>query len=348
MQELKAAKLPARDMKSWHMSAIGRANLAEGTAPVPVPGPGEIRVKVKAVSLNYRDKLVIETGMGLPLAFPFVPASDMAGVVDAVGSGVTRFKGGDRVMSTFIPGWIDGKRPGTARVPAYQTLGGFYPGMLADYVVLKEDWLSASPASLTDAEASTLPIAGLTAWFALVELGKLKAGDTVLVQGTGGVALFGLQIAKALGAEVIVTSGSEEKLARAKALGAHHGISRQGDWVASVHRLTQDRGADHILEIAGGASLGRSLEAVAVEGIISVIGVLEGFEISGPVFPLLMKSPVIQGISVGHRRALEDLVRAVDHLGLKPVIDRTYAFGELAEALDHLDRGPFGKVVIEV
>lgn len=348
MQELKAAKMPAPEMKSWHMSAIGRANLAEGISLVPVPGPGEIRVKVKAVSLNYRDKLVIETGMGLPLAFPFVPASDMAGVVDATGSGVTRFRPGDRVMSTFIPGWIDGKRPGNARVPAYQTLGGFYPGMLADYVVLKEDWLCASPASLTDAEASTLPIAGLTAWFALVELGKVKAGDTVLVQGTGGVALLGLQIAKALGAEVIVTSGSDEKLARAKALGAHHGINRQGDWVAAVHALTQDRGADHVLEIAGGANLGRSLEAVAVEGIISVIGVLEGFDVSGSVFPLLMKSPLVQGISVGHRRALEDLVRAVDHLGLKPVIDRTYAFGELPAALDHLDRGPFGKIVIKV
>lgn len=348
-QEMKAFKITDPAMKSWHMSAIGRANLALGTASVPVPGPGEIRVKVKAVSLNYRDKLVIDTGMGLPPAFPFVPASDMAGVVDAVGSGVTRFRPGDRVMSTYIPGWIDGQRPGNARVPAYQTLGGFYPGMLADYVVLKEDWLSASPASLTDAEASTLPIAGLTAWFALVELGKLKAGDTVLVQGTGGVALFGLQIAKALGAEVIVTSGSDEKLARAKALGADHGINRQqGDWVAAVHALTQDRGADHILEIAGGANLGRSLEAVAVEGIISVIGVLEGFEISGSVLPLLMKSPVIQGISVGHRRSLEDLVRAVDHVGLKPVIDRTYAFGDLPAALDHLDRGPFGKIVVEV
>lgn len=336
-------------MKAWNMMAIGRANLALGTAPIPEPGPGEVRVRVKAVSLNYRDKLVIETGMGLPLPFPFIPASDMAGVVDRIGAGVTRFAAGDRVMSTFIPGWIDGRRPGTSREPAYQTLGGVHQGMLAEYVVLKEDWLSTSPASLDDAQASTLPIAGLTAWFALMELGRLKAGDTVLVQGTGGVALFGLQIAHAMGAEIIVTSGSNEKLARAKALGAHHGINRHdGDWVAAVHELTADRGADHILEIAGGASLGRSLQAVAVEGVISVIGVLEGFDIAGPVVPLLLKSPVIQGISVGHRRGLEDLARAVDRIGLKPVIDRTYGFEDLPAALDHLDRGPFGKIVLQV
>jgi NADPH:quinone reductase-like Zn-dependent oxidoreductase len=250
-------------------------------------------------------------------------------------------------MSTFIPGWTDGKRPGSGRVPAYQTLGGFHQGMLADYVVLPEDWLSASPESLDDAQASTLPIAGLTAWFALVELGHLKAGDTVLVQGTGGVALFGLQIAKAMGAEVIVTSGSAEKLARAKALGADHGISRHdGDWVSAIHDLTHDRGVDHILEIAGGANLGRSLQAVAVEGVISMIGVLEGFDIAGPVAPLLLKSPRIQGISVGHRRALEDLTRGVDRIGLKPVIDKVYPLEDLPAALDHLDRGPFGKIVI--
>jgi NADPH:quinone reductase-like Zn-dependent oxidoreductase len=169
----------------------------------------------------------------------------------------------------------------------------------------------------------------------------------VLVQGTGGVALFGLQIAKAMGAEVIVTSGSAEKLARAKALGADHGISRHdGDWVAAIHDLTHDRGVDHILEIAGGANLGRSLQAVAVEGVISMIGVLEGFDIAGPVAPLLLKSPRIQGISVGHRRALEDLTRGVDRIGLKPVIDKVYPLEDLPAALDHLDRGPFGKIVI--
>ena len=336
-------------MRRWTMDAIGRERLALGTAPIPEPGTGEILVKVAAVSLNYRDKLVIETGMGLPLAFPFVPASDMAGSVEAVGGGVTRFKAGDRVISNFIPDWIDGVRSGDARTPPYRTLGGVHPGVLADYIVLPEDWFAPAPASLDDAEASTLPVAGLTAWFALIERGGLRAGQTVLVQGTGGVALFGVQIAKAHGAEVIVTSGSDEKLTRAKTLGATHGINRlQQDWVEALYRITDNKGADHILEIAGGASLGDSIRGVAVHGHISVIGVLEGFEISGPVGPLLLKSPTIQGISVGHRRALEDFGRAIDRIGLKPVIDKRYALSELPAALDHLDRGPFGKVVVEL
>ena len=169
------------------------------------------------------------------------------------------------------------------------------------------------------------------------------------MQGTGGVALFGLQIAKAHGAEVIVTSGSQAKLERAIALGADHGINRQTeDWVEAVYRLTSDHGADHILEIVGGAHLGRAIEAVAIHGRISVIGVFEGFEVSGPVGPLLLKSPTIQGIGVGHRRALEDLVAAIDRIGLKPVIDRRYSFTDLPAALEHLDRGPFGKIVIEL
>ncbi|RFB75581.1 zinc-dependent alcohol dehydrogenase family protein [Methylovirgula sp. 4M-Z18] len=336
-------------MKRWQMSGIGKDKLGLAEVPVPTPGPGELLVKVAAVSLNYRDKLMTETGMGLPLQFPFTPASDLAGTVVAVGAGATRFKAGDRVISTFTPGWIDGKPPGDARVPPYRSLGGFHPGVLAEFVAFPEDWFVAAPASLNDAEASTLPCAGLTAWFALVERGPVAAGETVLVQGTGGVALFGLQLAKAHGAEVIVTSSSDEKLAGAKALGADHGINRaKEDWVEALYRLTKDRGADHILEIAGGPGLGRSLAAVAVHGRISVIGVLEGFDISGPAGPLLLKSPIVQGISVGHRRALEDLVAAVDRIGLKPVIDRSYALADLPAALDHLDRGAFGKIVVDV
>jgi NADPH:quinone reductase-like Zn-dependent oxidoreductase len=337
----------AETMNRWTMDGVGRDRLKLATAPIPKPGRGEVLVKVSAVSLNYRDKLAIETGMGLPLVFPFTPASDMAGTVEAIGEGSRRFKPGDRVISTFAPGWIDGAKAGTARTPPYRTLGGALPGVLADYVAFPEDWFSPAPASLDDAEASTLPCAGLTAWFALIELGSLHAGETVVAQGTGGVALFGLQIAKAHGAEVIVTSGSDDKLARANALGADHGVNRAAeDWVEAVYRLTADRGADHILEIAGGANLGRSVRAVAVNGRISVIGILEGFEVSAPSGPLLLKSPTIQGISVGHRRALEDFVRAVDRIHLKPVIGKRYRFDELPAALDHLDRGPFGKIVI--
>ncbi|KQS98043.1 MULTISPECIES: zinc-dependent alcohol dehydrogenase family protein [unclassified Rhizobium] len=338
-----------KTMRRWSMSAIGRDNLKLETVAIPEPGPGEIRVKVSAASLNYRDKMVIETGMGLTLPQPFTPVSDMAGVIDAIGPGVSRFTAGDRVMSTFKPDWIDGPDNGNARTPAYQTTGGTYQGMLADYVVFPEDWFVCSPATLDDAEASTLPVAGLTAWFALKERDDIKAGSTVLVQGTGGVALFGLQIAKAYGADVFVTSRSDEKLARVKALGADHGINSAGeDWVEAVYKLTGDRGVDHILEISGGANLGHSLRAIAVHGRISVIGVLEGFEVSGPVGPLLLKSPVIQGISVGHRRSFEDFVRAIDDTGIKPVIDARYKLEDLQAALDHLDRGPFGKIVIDL
>ena len=334
-------------MQRWSMDALGRENLRLTQAPVPQPGPGEVRVRVNAVALNYRDKMVIEGNMPIALTFPFTPASDMAGVVDSTGEGVTRFKPGARVISTFSPEWVDGKPKGDARNLPYQTLGGYFQGMLSEYVIMRENWLVAAPETLDDAEASTLPCAGLTAWFALVERGQLRAGQSVLVQGTGGVAIFALQIAKAHGAEVFVTSGSDEKLALAKTLGADRGINRlKGNWADEIYALTQDRGIDHIIETVGGEKLRHSLRAVAVHGRISVIGVLAGSEISLPASELLLKSPVIQGIGVGHRRALEDFVRAVDVTGLKPVIEQRYRFNQLEEALVHLDRGAFGKIVL--
>ncbi len=336
-------------MHRWEMDGIGRERLALRDVPIPVPQAGEVLVRVSAVSLNYRDKLVIENGMGLPLAFPFTPGSDLAGRVEAIGSGVTRFATGDRVISTFMPDWIDGAPSGTARVPPYGALGGVQPGVLAQYVAFPEDWFVHAPASLDDAEASTLPCAGLTAWFALVEKGHLRAGETVLVEGTGGVALFGLQIAKALGAEAIVVSGSADKLERVKALGADHGINRTTeDWVEAVYRITGDRGADHILELVGGAHLGKAVQAAAIGGRISQIGVLEGFEIVAPAGPLMLKNLTVQGIGVGHRRALEDLVAAVDRSAIKPVIDKRYALADLPAALDRLDRGAFGKIVVDM
>ena len=252
-----------------------------------------------------------------------------------------------RVISTFFPEWIDGRPTADARTLPYKTTGGYFQGMLSEYVIVNENGLVAAPETLDDAEASTLPCAGLTAWFALVERGHLRAGQSVLVQGTGGVAIFALQIAKAQGAEVFVTSGSDEKLARAKQLGADYGINRlKGDWAEGIYELTNDRGIDHIIETVGGENLRHSLRAVAVHGRISVIGVLAGSEISLPAGELLLKSPVIQGIGVGHRRALEDFVRAVDVTRLKPVIEHRYRFNQLAQALEHLDRGAFGKIVL--
>lgn len=334
-------------MKRWTMDQVGRTNLRLTEAPRPTPGPGEALVRVNAVSLNYRDKMMIDTGMGHAPGSSFVPGSDMAGSVVAVGPDVTRVDVGDRVLAQFSPLWRDGVQGGSARVPPYNALGGAYPGVLSEYLTLDAEWLVKSPASLDDPQASTLPCAGLTAWFALFERGRIRPRQRVLVHGTGGVALFGLQLAHAAGAEVFVVSGSDEKLARAKALGAAHGINRStGDWVEAVYRLTEDQGVDHILETVGGPHLARSVEAVSVNGVIYQIGVIGGFTISASAAAVSLKSASIIGISVGHRRALEDLVSAVDRIGLKPVINRQYAFDELPQALDHLDQGVFGKVVL--
>lgn len=339
----------SRTMNIWQMDAFGVENLRLAQAPVPSPKPGEVLVKVEAAALNYRDKLLVESGLGMAIEFPFTPGSDMAGTVEAIGEGVTRFNRGDRVISTFAPDWLDGPPVGNARAWPTGQLGGELPGVLAEYVSLPQDWFVRAPNSLGAEAASTLPCAGLTAWFALVETGGLRAGQRVVVQGTGGVALFGLQIAKAHGAEVFVTTSSAAKADRVAALGADHVIDRtKQDWVETVFALTGDHGADHILELVGGAHIARSLEAIAPRGRISLIGLLGGHEIVAPTAPMIIKAPVIQGIAVGHRRALEELVAAVDQAQIKPVIDSTYPMNQLPEALARLEEGPFGKVVVKI
>jgi NADPH:quinone reductase-like Zn-dependent oxidoreductase len=334
-------------MKRWEISSFGLDKLVLATAPRPQPKVGEILVRVEAVSLNYRDTQVIENGMTAALTFPFVPTSDMAGTVVATGEGVTRFAVGDRVISTYIAGWIDGAPRSWAEMP---TQGGPIPGMLAEYVATPADWCVHAPKSLTAAEASTLPIAALTAWMALIELGQLRPGQTVVVQGTGGVSLFAIQLAAAAGARVIVTTTSESKIARAVELGATHGINRQStaDWHTRVLELTHGRGAEHILEMAGGENLRRSLQAVAPGGRISIIGLLESDELHSSIMPLLGSRASLVAVAVGHRRALEDLVRMIDHHGIKPVIDGRYTFDQAPEAFAHLNRGAFGKVVIDI
>ena len=335
-------------MKRWQMDGIGRDRLKLQEVAVPVPKKQEVLVKVGAVALNYRDKMVIETGRGLPIQFPFTPGSDFAGSIISLGENANRFAVGERVISTFTPDWIDGLRPGNARTPAYRTLGGFYPGVLAEYVVMPEAWLVKAPHTLTDVEASTLPCAGVTAWFALVERAGVKAGDTVLIPSTGGVALFGLQIAKAHGAKVII-SGRMENMQRAKALGADKYIdSNREDWVEAIYEITGDRGADHILEVIGGSHLNKAVQTVAVGGHICQIGALDGFELSAPAMPLMLKDVTIHGIGTGSRRALENFVRAIDEKMIKPVVDTRYQLSDLFQALNHLDRGVFGKIVIEM
>jgi NADPH:quinone reductase-like Zn-dependent oxidoreductase len=335
-------------MKRWEINAIGREHLRLNEVPVPIPGPGEVLVKVGAVALNHRDKMVVETGRGLPLRFPFTPGSDLAGEIVALGDGAARFAVGDRVISTATPDWIDGMRPGTARMPAYQTLGGFYPGVLAEYLAMPEGWLVLAPSRLAAWEACTLPVAELTAWFALVERAGVRAGDTVLIPGAGGVALFGLQIAKVNGAAVIVC-GDPDKEDRVRALGADHFVSRhREDWMEQVYHVTGDRGVDHVLEVVGGAHLGKSAQVAAVGGHICQIGALDGWDISAPAMPLMLKDVTIHGIGTGSRIALERFVRAVDASGLKPVVDSRYPLDAVPAAFDHLDRGPFGKIVIDL
>jgi NADPH:quinone reductase-like Zn-dependent oxidoreductase len=325
----------------WQLSAFGAHNLRYVEAPLPPLAPHQVLVQVEAVSLNYRDLTLVENHYGMPPTLPFTPGSDMAGTVLEVGTGVTRWRGGERVISTFVAGWLDGATPADA-----VALGDPGPGMLASHVVLDAQWLASAPATLNAAAASTLPCAALTAWVGLVDNGKLRAGQTVLIHGTGGVALFGLQLALMHGAQVIVVSGDADKRAQALALGASHVLERSSDWPAAVLALTQGRGADLVLETVGGANLGRSLQALVVGGHVAFIGVLDGGEICASGFDLIRRRAVVQGVSVGHRRALEQLVRAVDANTLQPVIAAEYPAAELPAALDHLARGPFGKVVL--
>lgn len=332
-------------MRRWEAREAGIAALRLVEAARPEPGPGEALIRVHAVSLNFRDGAILEGAMGAAGAWAdaHVPRSDMAGEVAAVGAGVTRFETGDRVITSDTAHWIDGPAPerGTNAVPIL--------GRLAEYVVVPVEQLVRAPHTLDAAAASTLPVAGLTAWFALIELARLRAGQIVVVQGTGGVALFAVQFAAAHGARIVVVSSSDDKLARTAALGASMGINRntQPDWHLPVLEMTGGVGADHVLEMAGG-DISRSLDAIAINGRISIVGLLGDTELRAPILSILYKRAQLIGIGVGHRRAQEDMVRAVDELGLKPVIDATYAFEDAPHAFEHLKRGPFGKVVVRV
>lgn len=332
-------------MRRWQMETFGRAHLRLAEVPVPTPGRGQVLVKIGAAALNYRDLLMIGDGMGMTLDMPFTPGSDMSGEVVALGPQVLRLQPGDRVVNAFFTNWSDGIAP----VPVHP-FGGPGPGMLAEYVVFDEAQLVLAPQSLTHVEASTLTCAGTTAWFALAEQARTRPGDTVVVQGTGGVALFALQLARAQGARVAVISGSADKLERVKALGATWCIDRTTSprWADAVRELTGGRGADHVLELAGGDNFEQSLQAIAQGGRISVIGMLQGTELRSSVYPLMLGRATVQGIGVGHRRALADLVRALDAANIRPVVAGSYGLTELPAALEHLARGAFGKVVVDL
>jgi NADPH:quinone reductase-like Zn-dependent oxidoreductase len=338
-------------MKAWQLKAFGRENLVLNDVPEPTPGPGEALVRISSVSLNYRDKLLYDGNYNPSLEFPMTQVADAVGEIVALGPDTSHFKVGDRVVTNYCTRWIDG--PPTGKETLY-SLGNVIPGALAEYLVLNEQALALAPAYLTNDEAAALPCAALTAWYSLVEKGGLTPSQTVLLQGTGGVSLFGLQIASALGATTIVTSSSDEKLERAKALtksaGTTHTINykKTPDWENEALALTNKQGVDQILEVVGGPNLARSIKAIKPQGQISIIGIIDGFDATIPLFGLIQKHGILRGISVGPRRALEDMLRKFDEVKLHPVIDSVHSFKEAPKAFDRLEEGAFGKIVIRV
>jgi NADPH:quinone reductase-like Zn-dependent oxidoreductase len=333
-------------VKAWRFTeSFGLENLQFVDVPYPVPGPGEAIVHVHACSLNYRDLVVSKGGYGRAVKPPLVPLSDAAGEVLAVGEGVTRVKPGDRVAGAFMQRWIEGE-PDEEK--GNSALGGAIQGVLAEQICLKAEGLVHLPPHLSYEEGATLPCAGVTAWNALFEQGGLKAGQSVLVQGSGGVSVIALQLAKMAGARVIATSSSDAKLERLKALGADGLINYKTtpDWDKAAKALVGSGGVDHIVEVGGTGTLPLSIKTVRRGGHIALIGVLSGGA-ETDVRPIFMKSVRVTGIYVGSRVMFEALNRAVSLSGLKPIVDRVFPFSEAPEAMRHMESGAhFGKICI--
>jgi len=339
--------IPGTTMRALQAHEFSIDSLKLGKGPVPQARRGEILVRINAVSLNYRDLAILAQAYMPKLKLPYVPASDCCGEVVEVGEGVTRFTAGDRVVPVYTQGWHDGKP--TPQQRTTRTLGAPLSGVLQEYIAVPEEDAVMAPANLNAAEAATLPIAALTAWSTLEE-GSIKSGDVVLVQGTGGVALFALQFAKISGARVIVLSSSDEKLARARKLGADIGINYRAtpDWELAVKEATGGRGADIIVETAG-STLSKSLAAVTFGGFIGVIGFVAGHEAQISVRSLIGPMIRVQGIAVGSRARFEAMNRAITTHGLKPVVDSTFELEHAADAFRRLEHGQhFGKIVIKI
>ena len=332
-------------MRAFEITRFGIDELKMAERPDPKPGPGEVLVNVRAVSLNFRDLMVVKGTYNPKLRMPMVPCSDAAGEVTAAGVGVTRVKTGDRVCGIFMQSWISG---GVNETIARTALGGAIDGVLAESVVLNQEGVVKIPEQLSYEEASTLPCAGVTAWHALVAKGGIKAGDTVLTLGTGGVSTFALQFAVISGATVIATSGSDKKLDRARSMGARETINYRTtpDWEEQVRKITGG-GVDHVVEVGGSGTLMKSFRAVRMGGTVSVIGALSGGSADVSPLPILMKSIRVQGIFVGSREMFEAMNRAISSHRLKPVIDSTFPFADAPAALRYVESGAhFGKVVI--
>ena len=335
-------------MKAYEVrAATGLDGLVlNGDRPKPAPGHGEIVVRVQAASLNYRDQGVLRGIYGYT-RFPVIPLSDGAGEVVEAGTGVTGVRVGDRVAGTFFQTWTGGRMPADA---SRNSLGGQLDGMLTEYAVLPQRGAIGIPDHLSFEEAATLPCAALTAWNALIETGRLKAGETVAVLGTGGVACFGIQFARMHGAHVLVASSSDAKLARAKALGADVLVNYTAtpDWDQAMLKATDGEGVDHVLEVGGANTLEKSMNAIRPGGSIHVIGALAG---AGQINPRMInrKGIRLQGIHVGSREMFAAMNRAIRLGRLRPVIDRVFAFEDARAAYEHqAAAGHFGKIVIKL
>ena len=324
----------------------GYHNVVVGSSEVSAPARGEITVGLRANSLNYHDYAVV-SGMWGP-SEKRIPMADGAGEVIAVGADVSEFKVGDSVVSTFFPEWING----TPLVEGFVTVpGDGIDGYAREQVTAKATSFTLAPTGWSHAEAATLTTAGLTAWRALMADDSLKPGDTVLIQGTGGVSIFALQFAKMAGATVIATSSSDAKLERLKAMGADHVINYRKDplWGETALGLTGGRGVDHIIEVGGPATLEQSMIAIRVGGHISIIGILSGVSGAMNFVPMLIKQVRLQGVLVGSRSQQQDMVRAINANGMRPVIDRHFPLTDMVEAFKYQETNQhFGKIILDI
>lgn len=343
-------------MRTWKLRQLGYDGLSLEEAPEPEPGPGQVKLRMLSASLNSRDLQVV-SGAYPGSRLPLIPVSDAVGEVVAVGAGVTRCAVGDRVSPHLFQTWLRG--PVKSSDWASALGAGGKDGILCEFAVFDQEHVVKVPAHLTDDEASTLTIAGLTAWTSLFVADSIKAGDTILAQGTGGVSIFALQLGVAAGARVIVTSSSDAKLARAKELGAWATINYRThpEWQEEAKRLTGGEGVHHVIEVIGDHK--RSLGALRIGGALSVIGYLDQLPLAGQparnpvqetsVMGLILSNGRVFGISCGSRDAYEDMNRAIEVAGFHPVVDRTFAFEEAVEAMRYLESGShFGKVCIRI
>jgi NADPH:quinone reductase-like Zn-dependent oxidoreductase len=333
-------------MRAIQFKKFGIENLELVDCQTPEPGELEVLVKTKAAALQYLDLIVVDGTVAPDLALPHIPVSEGMGIVERVGKGVTRWKTGDRVLIPFISRWEAGK------ITPYSNelrTGMQLPGTLAEYSVQPENTLVRAPNNLTDEEAASLPVAGLTAWAALVSQANIKAGQTILIQGSGGVSLFALQIAKAFGLRIIATTGSKEKEAKLRALGAIKVINYKEtpEWSQEV-LLFNNGGVDVTLDVGGTQSIRQSILACKLNGFIGLTGFLSGGKLEIDVFPLIMNYIRLQGYSVGNSEELAELVKAIEIKNIKPVIDSVFALEETQSAFKRLESGlSFGKIIIK-